>query len=340
LAGESVVALSAKDGKKLWSAAIGKVGNPEQQPSFPGARSTPSVDGDAVYALSSDGDLASLDINTGRERWRKSFRRDFGGTPGQWAYAESPLIDGDTLICTPGGAGATIVALNKKTGELIWKCAVPGQTEAGYASAVVTEIAGVRQYVQFLPKGVVGVEAKSGKLLWRYERSSKNSPAPIVTPLVDNGYVYTGAYQAGGGLIHLVKKGENFEAEEVYFSPKMPFGNGSVIKAGDNFFGGIGTALACLDFKTGEIKWEERAPGPSAFVLAEGLVYGHCESGEVVMFEPSAEGYREKGRFNPPGLPSRGDGMEKAWTHPVLANGKLYIRDKESLWCYDVAARR
>ncbi len=340
LAGEFVLALSVKDGKKLWSATIGKVGNPAQQPSFPGARSTPSIEGGMVYALSSDGDLACLEAGTGREKWRKSLRRDFGGAPGQWAYAESPLIDGEALICTPGGADATLVALNKTTGDLIWKCAVPGQTEAGYASPVVAEIAGVKQYVQFLPKGLVGVEAKSGKLLWRYERSSKNSPAPIVTPLVENGFVYAGAYRAGGGLIHVVKKGETFETEEVYFSAKMPFGNGSVIKSGEYFFGEIGPALACVEFKTGNIKWEERVPGPSACVLAEGLIYCHCESGEVVVFEPSGEAYHEKGRFNPPGLPSRGDEMDKAWTHPVLANGRLYIRDKESLWCYDVRSGR
>ena len=147
---EFVEALDAKDGSQVWSKRVGKVG-PNQRANYPGARSTPTVDGDVLYALGSDGDLACL-TTAGEVRWAKNLRSDFGGQPGNWAYAESPLIDGDVLVCTPGGKEATIVALNKKTGDVVWKCAVPGGDDAAYASAIVVEVGGVKQYVQFLQK--------------------------------------------------------------------------------------------------------------------------------------------------------------------------------------------
>src|SRR5205085_4378946 len=146
---EFAQALATADGKPVWSARLGKVG-PNRGPQYPGARSTPTVDGPLLYALGSDGDLACLETATGKVRWRKNLRADFSGQPGAWAYAESPLIDGDVLVCTPGGAEATLVALHKKTGDLIWKCAVPGGDQAAYASAIVVEAGGIKQYVQFL----------------------------------------------------------------------------------------------------------------------------------------------------------------------------------------------
>ena len=166
---EFVQALSTQDGKQVWATRLGKVGNPNQMPSFPTARSTPTVDGALLYALGSDGDLACLETARGKIRWQKSLRADFGGHPGQWAYSESPLVDGDVLVVTPGGAQATIVALNKKTGETIWKSAVPGGDDAAYASIIVVDTSGRKQYVQFLAKGLVGVDAKSGQFLWRYD---------------------------------------------------------------------------------------------------------------------------------------------------------------------------
>ena len=162
---EFVQALAVKDGKPIWSTRLGKVGNADQQPSYPKARSTPTLDGERLYALGSDGDLVCLETASGKVIWRKSLRADFGGKPGTWAYAESPLIDGDAVIVTPGGKEATLVALNKNTGAVIWKSAVPGGDVAAYASAIVVEAAGRKQYVQFLNNGVVGVDAKSGQFL-------------------------------------------------------------------------------------------------------------------------------------------------------------------------------
>src|SRR5215471_1899791 len=167
---EFVQARAVKDGKLIWTAHLGKVGNPDQQPPFPAARSTPTVVGDVLYALGSDGDLACVEVRDGKVRWHKNLRTDFGGQPGVWAYSESPLVDGDHVICSPGGTEATLVALNRKTGEVVWKAAVPGGSKAAYSSIIIVEAGGDKQYVQLVEKGLVGVEAKTGKVLWHYEK--------------------------------------------------------------------------------------------------------------------------------------------------------------------------
>jgi len=338
LENEFALALSAKDGRRVWSAKLGAVGNPKQEPNYPAARSTPAVDGKFVYALSSDGMLVCLETANGQERWRKSLRVDFGGHPGDWAYSESPLIDGEALICTPGGSNATMIALSKTTGAVIWKCALSGKDDASYASPIRFESGGVKQYVQFLQLGLVGVDAKTGKLLWRYERSAKDSPAIVITPLADASCIYSGAFRVGGALVKPVKKNDAFVAEEVYFNNKLPVGLGGVVKAGDYIYGSSGTSVMCVEFKTGAIKWEERGIGPSSWLVADGRLYLHAESGDVALLEPTPDAYREKGRFTPPDGPARLSQMEKAWAYPVVADGRLYIRDQGSLWCYDVKA--
>jgi len=232
------------------------------------------------------------------------------------------------------------VALNRKNGGVLWKCPVPGGDEAAYASAIMVEAAGVKQYVQFLQNGLVSVNAKTGQFLWRHDKTAKGSPAVIITPLADKEFIYSGAYRVGGGLIKLVAKDGGVKAEEVYFSPKLPVGIGGVVKAGDYLFGSTGQGLLCVEFKTGEIKWEERALGPASWLFADGRIYLHGENGDVAIIEPSPDAYHEKGRFTPPELPKRVNAMEKAWSYPVIANGRLYIRDVGSLWCYDIQARK
>jgi len=331
---EFVAVRSAKDGKVIWSTPLGKVG-PNQMQQYPAARTTPTVDGDRVYALGSDGDLACLDAVTGKVQWQKSLRKDFGGKPGFWAYAESPLVDGDVVVVTPGNAEATLVALDKKTGETVWKAAVPGGDQAAYSSVIPVEAAGVKQYVQFLGKGVVGVDAKTGKFLWRFDETGKG-PANIPTPVAADGMVYTSAARMGGGLVKLVSAGGEVKAEKVYVERGLPMNIGGQVLLNGNLFGTSANGLVCVEFATGKVKWTEKSVGASSVLYADGRLYLHGEEGQVVMADASPEKYTERGRFTPPGRPKAVNPREKAWAYPALADGKLYIREHGTLWCYDV----
>ena len=336
LENEFVRALAAGDGKALWSTRLGKVGNPNQQPKFPAARSTPTVEGEVLYALGSDGDLACVETATGKIRWQKSLRADFGGKPGIWAYAESPLVDGEALICTPGGEEATLVALNKKTGATLWKCALSGGSDAAYSSAIVVEFGGVKQYVQMLQNGLIGVAAKTGELLWRYDKTVSRFKANIPSPVARNGYLYTAGAGTGGAILKFQVADGKVTAEPITFSPKLPASIGGSVVLDDCFYGTTGQALVCTELATGTLKWEERALAPAALCYADGRFYLHGENGEVALVAATPAGCQEKGRFAPPNQPKRSADMEKAWAYPVVSNGRLYIRDHNLLWCYDV----
>jgi len=230
---EFVQALSTKDGKVIWTTRVGNVGLPNQEPPYAKARSTPTVDGNFIYALGSDGDIACLELKSGKLRWTKNIRTEFGGVPGTWAYAESPLVDGDAVVVTPGGPTATMLALNKKTGALIWKSAIPGGDAAGYASAIVVQAAGRRQYVQLLSKGIVGVDAKTGQFLWRNADAAKG-PAQYFTPIARGDLVYGGALGVGGTVVRLKVDGNGVKAENVYFNRGLPNGIGGAVIVGDH----------------------------------------------------------------------------------------------------------
>lgn len=335
---EYVQALSAKDGKVIWTTTLGPVGNPDQQPSYPMARSTPTVDGKVLYAQSSNGDLACLETSNGKIVWKKSLKGDLAGLPGKWAYAESPLVDGDVLVVTPGGKEATLAALNKKTGAVIWKSAVPGGDPAAYASAIVTEAGGRKQYVQFLEKGVVGVDAKTGEFLWRYERTS-TGPANIATPIAHDGYVYsTNSRRFGAALVQLHATASGVSAEEVYFERSAPNTLGGQVLLDGVLYGTNQQGLVAADFLTGKIKWQAES-GPGSVLYADGLLFVRGEDGVVLLADATPEAYREKGRFTPAQAIKHTRSREMSWSYPVVANGRLYIRDLGSLWCYDVKAR-
>jgi outer membrane protein assembly factor BamB len=342
LENEFVQALDIEDGEQIWAQRIGNVGNPDQRPPYPGARSTPTVDGDVLYALGSDGDLVCLETETGSIRWQKNLRTDFAGKYGEWAYSESPLIDGDVLVCTPGGEQATLLALNKRNGDVIWKASVPseepGGEQAGYASVVIANIGGVKQYVQFLQKGVVGIDAANGKFLWRYDRTAQGSPANIPTPIVRDNLVYTASGRGGGGLVEISATDGKFDVKEIYFGKKYPNMIGGAVLVGDYLYGTSGPTTVCVEFKTGDVAWtQERGVAPASVCYADGRLYLHGEqTGELALVEATPDEFRERGRFTPPEQPDRGN--SKAWAYPVVANGRLYIRDMGSLWCYDVKA--
>jgi outer membrane protein assembly factor BamB len=341
---EFVQARSTKDGKVLWTTRVGNVGNPNQDPPYPKARSTPAVDGDLVYALGSDGDLVCLEAGNGKVRWQKSLRKDFAGQPHTWAYAESPLVDGDVLVVTPGGAEATLVALDKKTGAVVWKSAVPGGDPAGYASPIVVQAGGRKQYVQFLSKGIVGVDAKTGRFLWRYAEVVKG-PAQAFTPIARGDYVYGGALSVGGGAVRLKAEGEGVAAEQVYFERGLPSGFGGAVLVGDHLYGteNGGKSLVAAELATGKVLWRVADFGVSSGAWADGRLYLHHEDGDCVLLEATPEGHSEKGRFAPPSQPQKkqtGQLKERSFSYPVVANGRLYIRDLDALWAYDIKAGR
>jgi outer membrane protein assembly factor BamB len=332
---EYLIALDARNGKELWATPFGQMAG-----GHAGPRSTPTVDGDSVYVISSNGILICADADKGAIRWQKNFKTDFSGRSGGWAYAESPLIDGDVLVCTPGADDAALVALNKKDGEVIWKSAIKGlpqgrrrsYTTAGYSSVIVAEADGVKQYIQFLNGGVVGVDARDGKFLWNYD-SPANGTANCSTPLFQDDCVFAAsAYGTGGGLAVLKKEGDKFTATQKYFVKGMQNHHGGMVLVDGHIYGTGGNTLLCVNFKTGEIAWQDRSVGKGSVAYADGHLYVRGEKGPIALVEATPTGYKEKGRFQQP------DRSEKnAWPHPVVAGGKLYIRDWDILLCYDVS---
>jgi hypothetical protein len=332
-----VLAFDLQTRKELWSAPVGL---PHTDG---GPRSTPTVEGNLVYAIGTEGDLVCLDTETGSVRWRRSFVDDFDGKfMAVWKFSESPLVDGDRLICTPGGPDATMVALDKHSGEVIWKCAIPdigskGADGAGYSSAVVAEICGVRQYVQMVGRGVIGVEAATGKFLWGYNPIA-NTVANITSPVVRGNYVFaTTAYNTGAVLLKISSNGDSFRADEVYFLRGREFQNhhGGVVLVGDHIYGGHGPNRgdpACVEFGAGKVAWKERAParGSAAVLYADGHLIFRYDRGEVLLIEATPEAMKIKGRFEPP----QDDGP--AWPHPVIHKGRLYLRHSNLLLCYDL----
>jgi outer membrane protein assembly factor BamB len=344
---EVVWALDEKTGKELWSTRLGEAYKQQRMPQGKeGPGCTPTIDGDLAYTLGLGGDLVCLRVADGKVVWRKSLTADFGGSVPQWSYRESPLIDGDKLIVTPGGKEATLVALNKKTGEVIWKAQVPGGDAAAYSSAIAIDFGARRQYVQLLRGGLVGVAAEDGTFLWRYNAPANQFGINVTTPLYHDGQVFaTSAYNAGAGLAKLSKDDKGgVQAEQVYLTRKMQNHHGGMILHDGYLYGASGGNeggyLACLEFKTGKVMWDERdkpsrtgvKKGSVAF--ADGRIYYRQEDGTMILFEPSPKEYIERGRFDQPDRSSQPD-----WPHPVIANGKLYLRDQDVLLCYDVKGK-
>jgi len=341
--GESqfVIAFDLVTQKELWCTRVGPPHNGG------GPRCTPTIDDGLVYAVGSSGDLLCMAADTGDVCWSKSFADDFGGKMmSVWKYSESPLIDGDKLVCTPGGKEAAIVALNKKTGDLIWKCAIPdignrGKDGAGYSSMVAADIEGLRQYIQILGRGAVGVDAETGKYLWGYNRVA-NGVANIPTPIVRGNLVFvTTSYKTGCALLKLTRQGDGMDVEEVYFLSPREFENhhGGVVLVGDHLYGGDGQnngRPVCLELLSGRIAWkQERAPdgGSAAVLYADGHLIFRYDKGTVVLIEATPDEFKVKAQFKPP----KGGGP--AWPHPVIHDGKLYLRHDNLLMCYQISGR-
>jgi len=295
-----------------------------------GPRGTPTLDGDRLYAESALGDLTCLEAATGKTIWSVNLSRDLaGGRPG-WGYSESPLVMGEQLIVTPGGKKGTIAALDKKTGAVVWRS--EGVTEgAQYSSPQLVEIGGIKQIVQFANKSCFGVTADGGRALWSYS-GANNGTANCTTPIVYSDCVFAAsAYGTGGGLAKIATDGAAQKAEQVYFVKKMDNHHGGIVKVGDWMYG-FGSGLLCMNFMTGEIKWQARSVGKGSLVVADGMLYLLGEGHEMALAEATPDEYRERGRFK---LPNRG---KPSWAHPVVLGGRLYIRDLNTLTAYDVKA--
>jgi outer membrane protein assembly factor BamB len=366
---EVVWALSEADGKELWVTRLGPAfrEGPPQGSEGPGC--TPTVDGQRLYVLGLGGDLACLQVQDGKIIWRRSLTRDLGGRLPTWRYNESPLVDGDKVICTPGGQDAMLVALDKLTGKTIWKSQMPGGADGGpggrgggpvgfgrgfggfggsgaaYASAIAIDFDGQREYVQLTARALVGVAASDGKFLWRYDRPANRMGIICSTPLYHEGLVFAAsAYGAGGGLVKLSKDGSGgVKAEEVYSTRNMQNHHGGMVLFDGCLYGANGGNeggfLVCLDFKTGNVLWDERETGKrrarkGSVALADGRLYYRTERGTMLLIEANPKQYVERGRFD---QPDRSEQL--AWPHPVIANGKLYLRDQDVLLCYDVKAK-
>ena len=323
-----VHSLDRTNGKYLWSKNLGSGGTNDRGS---GPRSTPTLDGDRLYVLTENGDLVCLRDN-GTEVWQRNILRDFSGSNISWLLSESPLVDGDRLIVTPGGRQAGIVALDKMTGKTIWT-AKELSDDAGYSSAMVVEVDGVRAYTTFTSSAAVGVRASDGKVLWRFPQPA-NGTANITTPVVQGNQVfYTSAYGTGAGLVTLRAQNGELVSKETYFTPAMQNHHGGVVLVNGTIYGFSNAILTALDFATGKTLWQHRSVGKGSVTYADGRLYILSEDNVVGLAEVTPKGYRELGRFQiaDQGLPS--------WSHPVVSGGRLYIRNQGTLTVYDVRAR-
>jgi outer membrane protein assembly factor BamB len=330
---EFTVALEETTGKEIWSTKIGNVGK-NQGPQYPGTRATVTFDNGKLYCLASDGVLNCLDAKSGKSIWHKNLVKEFDGKVGFWAYSESILVDGDAVVCTPGGKTATLAKLNKLTGEVIWKSAVPGGDIADYASIMPAMVNGKKQYVQYMRKAFVGVDAETGKFLWKHTKT-QDAGASILTPVVSGSRVFISGSRTGGASLELAVANSESGFEEKYFEKKLcPSLGGAVLHEGYLYATG-GTQLFCADFKTGEIKWSDASVGPASLCVADGKLYVRgYSSGNIALVKLDPTEYKEISRFKQPHK-----SKIAGWPHPVVANGGFYIRDMDALICFDVKGK-
>lgn len=319
---EFVIALDAASGKKLWETPTSRDYRNDRGD---GPRGTPTIDGDRLYAMTGDGVVVCLDTASGKQIWSVSMTQKFGGEIPGWGYSESPLIDGGRLIVMPGGRGASVVSLSKTDGSLQWKA---GSDRAGYSSAIVVNVGGVRQVIALSGDAAIGIEEANGEQLWRYAKVS-NRTANIATPIYHDGAAFlSSAYGTGCALLKLGPK----TMSEVYFSNDMKNHYSSSVLVGDYLYGYNDSILTAMQFATGKVAWKHRSVGKGSVVYADKKLYLLGEEGVAGLAEATPEGYKEISRF------SIAKGNLPAWSPPVVANGKLYLRDQDRLISYDIAA--
>jgi outer membrane protein assembly factor BamB len=334
-----VVAVGASDGQPLWRTSIGKA----RTGGYAGSRSTPTVDGNRLYAVHPDGKLVCLTATAGELVWERDFE-DFHPRRPAHGFSESPLVDDGKVLCTPNNPDAAVVALDKETGREIWRCAVtfdgqrPEDMKESYASVIVSHGAGVKQYVQLLGVGLIGIDASNGKQLWSYSRLTNNvcHGQNIHTPIIRDDYVFgVSAFDGKYGLLKLVRSPGGVEAREIYFEEDANLGShvDGLLSAGEHVYV-CGRITACIEFLTGKTVWKERGPasGPTSALYADGHLYIHDEKGRMTLIRPLPNQYQLQGEFKPAEAPE----IRDSWAHPALSNGRLYVREQDALYCYDL----
>jgi len=339
------------DGKELWSAKIGPLFAWKGNSWNNGPNASPTVAGDAVFALGGFGDLVCVAAADGKERWRVNLAKDLGGevnpiggglddpTPLGWGNAAAPLVDGDRVICVPGGKGGLFAALDVKTGKVVWR-STGVRDQAPYASPIVVDFGGTRQYISATNAGMVGVAAADGKVLWTYERAKPYEDIVAATPVFRDGYVFASVgFGEGFDLVQLSGKGGEFAAKKVASGTDVQIRDGGAVVVDAHLFGySEKGGWVCQEFKSGKVIWADReALGRGSIAAADGRLYCVAEKGgAVALVEPGVEGWKESGRLKLPRESKLRRPSGALWTHPVIANGRLYVRDQELLFCYDV----
>lgn len=326
---EYLIAIDTATGKEKWSAEAGALltngwGD--------GPRATPTVDGDKVYTMSGKGTLGCYSTADGKQLWSASMS-ELGGKIQSWGYCESPLVEGTLVIVTPGGPDGTMAAFDKVTGKLAWQTK-DWTDDTQYSSIIAVTHNGARQLIQLTMKSIAGVNAADGKLLWKTDFPGK--VAVIPTPIFKDGQVFVAAGYGVGCMSF--KVGPDNVVEHLYDSTDMINHHGGVILVDDHLYGyNDKGGWTCMEFKTGKVIWTEKKLGKGAIHCADGMLYLLEEkTGTVVLIEASPKGWNEKGRFtlNPQTTQRSPKGM--IWTHPVVSGGKLYLRDQELLFSFDV----
>lgn len=324
---EYTMAFDEATGKKLWEVATGSRFRNDRGD---GPRATPTIDGGQVYAFGASGDLAVLDAATGKIAWKINVLEKFGGRNITWGLSESPLVMPDRILINAGGANASIVAVSRKDGSLIWKS---GNDEAGYSSGILLPFQGIPQAIFFSASHGVAVDARDGRQLWTYGKAS-NSTANVATPIArGNKVFFSSDYGTGAGLVALSGAGNKITASEVYFTRDMRNHHASSVLVGEHLYGFSSAILTAMKFETGEVAWRDRSVGKGSVVFADDRLYLFSENGVAGLAEASPAGYKEHGRFE------IRTGSLPTWSHPVVANGKLYLRDQDTIYAYSVAAK-
>ncbi len=324
---EYLMAYDAATGRKTWETAHGRQFSNDRGD---GPRSTPTVDGDRLYTFGGSGDLSVVDAATGKVFWKINLLEKLGGTNIQWGLSESPLVLSDRILVCPGGRGASIVALSKTDGSVIWKSL---SDEPGYSSAVLHEAGGVREAIYFTAERALGIDVDTGKLLWSYNQVA-NRTANIATPIVRGNFVFlSSGYGTGAALLELTPGSKSIAAKQVYFTRDMRNHHASSVLIGDYLYGFSDAILTAMKFDSGQVAWRDRSVGKGSVVFADDRLYLYSEEGVVGLAEANPAGYREHGRFQIK------TGGAPTWSHPIVSNGKLFIRDQDSIYAFDVRQR-